>query len=244
MTARVKDMSDDVGMTRVENLDHLLEATQRLVRTVDALDDDALVEPSLLPGWSRAHVVAHLTLNAEGLAGVLRGVVVGEDMPMYRSQEDRDADIEELAKAGPAELRERFLASTTLFHEAVVAVPEGGWAGEFRRVSAGGSMINRIAIPGMRHREVEIHHGDLATGYGPAEWPEEFLDRVFNRVVRDREDGTAVMLRTPDGDVPVAGGGGPLVSGSRADLTWWLLGRGRGESLAADPGLPELGPWR
>jgi len=237
-------MSDDVGMTRVESLDDLAAATQRLVRTVDALDVDALGAPSLLPAWSRAHLVAHVTLNAEALGGVLRGVVEGDDVPMYDSPEDRDADIEELAKAGPAELRDRFLASTTLFHEAVVAVPEGGWAGEFRRVSVGAPTINRIAIPGMRHREVEIHHADLDTGYGPAQWPEEFLDRVFNRVVRDREDGTPVMLRTPDGDVPVAGGGGPVVLGSRADLTWWLLGRGRGEGLAADPGLPELGPWR
>ena len=88
-------------MTHVQQLDGLVEATQRLVRTVDSLSDDDLAAPSVLPGWSRAHVVAHLTLNAEGLAGVLAGVVEGEDVPMYRSQEDRDADIEELAAGAP-----------------------------------------------------------------------------------------------------------------------------------------------
>ena len=231
-------------MTAAQPLDELVEATQRLVRTVDALADDALEAPSLLPRWTRAHVVAHLALNAEGLAGVLRGIVDGQDVPMYLSLADRDADIEELARAAPPELRARFLAGTTLFQEAVTGVPVGGWAGEFRRVASGGPLINRIAIPGMRHREVEIHHGDLGAGYGPADWPEEFLDRVFNRVVRDRESGEAMMLRTPDGDVPIAGGAGPLISGSRVDLTWWLLGRGSGEGLTADPALPVLGPWR
>ena len=50
----------------------LLDAgTRRLVRTVDALDDEQWPQPSLLPGWSRAHVVAHLLLNAEALAGAL-----------------------------------------------------------------------------------------------------------------------------------------------------------------------------
>jgi len=237
-------MRHDGHMSRVKSLDDLLEATQRLVRAVDSLDDAALAEPSLLPGWSRAHVVAHLTLNAEGLGGVLRGVVAGKDVAMYGSQQERDADIETLAQADPTDLRDRFLASTTIFHEAVVAVPEGGWAGEFRRVSGGGPLIGRISIPGMRHREVEIHHGDLEAGYGPADWPEKFLDSVFNRVVRDRADGTGALLRTPDGDVPIGGGDGPLITGSRADLTWWLLGRGEGEGLGADPGFPELGPWR
>jgi len=231
-------------MTRVEQLDGLLEATQRLVRTVDTLSDDELTARSVLPGWSRRHVVAHLTLNGEGLVAVLEGIVEGDDVPMYRSQEERDTDIEELAAEEPAALRERFLASTTLFQDAAFAVPEGGWAGEFRRVAGGGPIIDRISIPGMRHREVEIHHADLDAGYGPGDWPEDFLDRVFSRVVRDRAEGPSMMLRTPDGDVPLAGGAGPLVTGSRADLTWWLMGRGGGTGLDADPGLPALGSWQ
>jgi len=233
-----------VPMTRVEQLVGLEEATQRLVRTVDSLTDDELHAPSVLPAWSRAHVVAHLTLNAEGLGGVLSGVVEGEDVPMYRSKDERDTDIEELAAAEPPVLRERFLASTTLFHDAVVAVPEGGWAGEFRRLASGDTIIRRIAIPGMRHREVEIHHADLDAGYGAADWPEDYLDEMFNRVVQDRQAGPAALLRTPDGDVPLADGAGPLVTGSRADLTWWLLGRGGGAGLDADPELPALGAWR
>jgi maleylpyruvate isomerase len=231
-------------MTREQSLDDLAEATRRLVRTVDALPDEELTRPTTLPGWTRAHVVAHLALNAEALAEVLRGIVEGEDVPMYASQEERDADIEKLAGEDAAAVRERLLASTTLFQEAAMAVPEDGWAGEFRRLSSGGQIIPRRQIPAMRLREVEIHHADLGAGYGPGDWPEPFLDDLFERVVQDREGGPPMLLRTPDGDVPVSGGHGPVVSGSRADLAWWLLGRGTGAGLEADPELPVLGPWR
>lgn len=231
-------------MTPDVPLDDLADATHRLVRTVDGLDDEALGAPSVLPSWTRAHVVAHLTLNAEALEAVLRGVVEGRDVPMYLSQEVRDTAVEDLAVAERAALRERFMASTTHFWEAVVAVPEGGWQGEFRRVASGGDLLQRVAVPAMRRLEVEVHHADLGTGYGPADWPETFLDEVFNRLVHDRDEGVPVMLRTPDGDVPLAGGAGPLVSGSRADLTWWLLGRGAGAGLTADPALPDIGRWR
>jgi len=231
-------------MTRVESLDGLTEATQRLVRTVDSLDDAALAEPSALPGWSRGHVVAHLALNGEALAGVLTGVKEGDDVPMYESEDTRASDIEALQAAGATELRERFLAATTLLQHAVVAVPEGGWAGEYRRLATGGELFPRIAIPGMRHREVEIHHADLDAGYGPAQWPTQFLDEMFDRLVEDRATGPGALLRTPDGDVPVGGADGPTVTGSRAELTWWLLGRGDGTGLDADPHLPELGAWR
>ena len=77
----------------------LPEATQRLVRTVDGLDDAALAAPSGLPDWTRAHVVAHLALNAEGLARVLTSRTEGRPTSMYRSDEARDGDIDDLAAA-------------------------------------------------------------------------------------------------------------------------------------------------
>src|SRR4051794_20554610 len=103
---------------------HLAEASQRLVRTVDRLEEAAWAQPSGLPGWTRAHLVAHLTLNAVGLAGALRGVVAGAPVPMYRSQDARNDEIEHLAKASPADIRERFLGSTAELADALAAVPE------------------------------------------------------------------------------------------------------------------------
>ena len=164
--------------------------------------------------------------------------------PCTARRRRRTDDIEDLAGGSAAQLRERFLASTARFQEAVVAVPEGGWAGEFRRLPSGGQVFQRIGLPGMRHREVEIHHADLDAGYGPGSWPPEFLDEMFLRLVHDRAGGPPMLLRTPEGEVPVGSGEGPVVTGSRVDVTWWLLGRGDGEGLHGEPHLPELAAWR
>ena len=79
--------------------------------------------PSGLPDWTRAHVVAHLALNAEGLASVLTSRIEGEPTSMYRSDEARDGDIDDLAAADRAELRDRFLAGTTLVVDASSGCP-------------------------------------------------------------------------------------------------------------------------
>ena len=121
--------------------DLLPDADRALVRTVDALPDTAYAEPSLLPGWTRGHVIAHLTLNAEGLAGVLHGAHLGEPAPMYASQEARDGDIEELAGADPTELCERLLAAIGRFAETVDAMAPDDWEGRFERTPGAPSTI-------------------------------------------------------------------------------------------------------
>jgi maleylpyruvate isomerase len=63
------------------DLDDLKQAELRLTRTVDALRGDDWAAPSLLPDWTRAHVVAHLALNGEALRDVLRGEVDHDRVP-------------------------------------------------------------------------------------------------------------------------------------------------------------------
>src|SRR5436189_1603175 len=84
-----------------------------LTRAVDALGSDELAAPSLLPGWTRAHVVAHVALNGDALAGVLDAVLREEPVAMYESNEKRASDIDELAGAEQVELLDRLLAATT-----------------------------------------------------------------------------------------------------------------------------------
>lgn len=222
--------------------DLLQEATQRLVRSVDALPDEAWTGPSLLPGWTRAHVLAHLTLNAEGLAGALRGIVAGEQVPMYASQEARDADIDELAATDPETLRTRFLASTTDFADAASSIPDERWDSTVERVP-GGRSFPAAAAPGMRLGEVEIHHVDLAAGPTQADWTPEFAAIVLDNAVA-REPGSFRAHATDLDRTWDYGAGGPTVSGASRDLAWWLTGRGRGEGLTSDSGdLPEMAAW-
>jgi maleylpyruvate isomerase len=92
---------------------------------------------------------------------------------MYASAEARDADIEELAAAAPDELRERFLAATGRFGEALEAMHEPDWEGRFERTPGGPDFALRNVVL-MRLREVEIHHADLGAGYTADDWPPDF----------------------------------------------------------------------
>ena len=223
----------------------LPEATRRLIRTADSVADDEYAAPSGLPDWTRGHVLAHLALNAEGLAGALRGIVEGERVPMYASQEARDGDINRLAAGRPSVIRSRLLGATTDLTDALDAVPDDQWDTTIDRVP-GGRTFTAGDVPGMRLGEVEIHHADLAAGYSRGDWPAAYvLVMLDGRSEKGVSADTSFHVRATDLDrLWRFGEGGPTVSGTGADLGWWLTGRGTGEGLASDSGtLPQIGKW-
>ena len=232
-------MPEEISKTEL-----LHESTQRLVRTVDSLPDEAFGEPSGLPEWSRAHVVAHLALNAEGLAGALNGLVQGEPTPMYPSQDARDEDIAKLAGADPGVLRTRLLGATTELADALAAVPDDALGTPIERV-AGGPTFRAGAVVGMRLREVEIHHADLDAGYSRADWSPGFAKVLLDSMARRPSWSKPFRVSPTDLDGTwTFGEDGPTVSGTAADLGWWLTGRGSGEGLTSDNGeLPGIGAW-
>src|SRR6266568_3680678 len=68
----------------------LAGATDRLLATAAG----QAREPSLLPGWSRGHVLVHLARNADGLRNLLIWARTGVVTPQYPSQQARDDAIE------------------------------------------------------------------------------------------------------------------------------------------------------
>lgn len=223
--------------------DLLPESTRRLVRTVDGLEDAAYAAPSLLPGWSRAHVLAHLALNAEGLAGALAGIGEGRSVPMYLSQEARDADIEELAGEEPPAIRARLLGACTDLTDAMAAIPADAWGNLVERVP-GGPTFPAAAVAGMRLREVEIHHADLGAGYDRTDWPPAFPALLLDGARARHGAGSGFTAYATDLDRTWSFGPGPTVSGTAADLAWWVTGRGSADGLTSDSGgVPRMGTW-
>jgi len=222
----------------------LPEASRRLIRTADTLAEEEYAEPSGLPGWTRAHVLAHLALNAEGLAGALTGIVEGDPLPMYRSQEARDGDIDELAGQPPASIRARLLGATTDLADAVAAVPEDRWDAVVERTPGSERTFPAGAVPWMRLREVEIHHADLAAGYVHTAWPLPFAVALVESLTDHSDAAGPFRMHATDADRTwQRGTGGPTVSGTAADLGWWLTGRGDGAGLSCDGTLPRIGAW-
>ncbi|HEU4567272.1 MAG TPA: maleylpyruvate isomerase family mycothiol-dependent enzyme [Marmoricola sp.] len=226
----------------------LHESEQRLVRTVDSLADDEWPQPSVLPGWSRAHVIAHLALNAEGLAGALDDLRHGRPAAMYASNESRDSDIDELAAEKPPEIRSRLFAAGEQLREMLAILSDDDWTGSIERVP-GGPTFPVMALPSTRRREVEIHHADLGCGYRHTDWPRDFCVELLDAVTADQaanpDTDDFKVSATDLGMTWRVGADEPVVAGAATDLGWWLVGRGSGDGLSTASGvLPRIGAWR
>jgi len=109
---------DDL-VTEVELLD---EATGAVIASARALSDAAVAEPSLLPEWSRGHVLAHLTGNAYALSRLADWALHGVELPMYASRAARDGEIQALAARPALALRADLEASAAALRDRLMAV--------------------------------------------------------------------------------------------------------------------------
>jgi maleylpyruvate isomerase len=236
---------DATGPHLLPHLAETVTATDRLLTGLAELSDADLRAPSLLPGWSRGHVVAHLCRNADAVTNLVDWAATGHERPMYTSQAARDAAIEAGAGRPVAEQLADAEESSERFLAAARALPRERWEIEVTRVPGSEPFpVRRVAA--MRRTEVEVHHADLGATYTAADWPKDFLDHLVSRRRRElAAAGVALVLDLTDrGEEVVTGRDGPRVTGATADVVWWLLGRGRGERLAcSEPRLPDLGRW-
>ncbi len=103
-------------------------ATRSLMVTARSLSEADVRRPSLLPGWSRAHVLSHLAGNAEGGARLLEGVASGVPGWEYVDLGSRAADIEEGALLPIEMLVLRLETTAERFDDACAAVPSDHWS--------------------------------------------------------------------------------------------------------------------
>src|SRR5215469_2172566 len=235
------------------SLDRIAAATDRLLATANGLSDAEVREPSLLPGWTRGHVLTHIARNADGLGNLLRWARTGTEIPMYASAEARAADIEAGAGRPAAELAADVRESASAFAAEAAAVTGDGWTTMVRMLY--GPPFPAIGVLDRRLSEVEIHHVDLAAGYTPGDWPGDFLIEALPRVALSfagRDDAPRCLIwaegtKDPFRIGPEHEGPPPvIIHGQPTDLLAWLLGRGSGDGLtpAGGAALPELPPWR
>jgi maleylpyruvate isomerase len=156
----------DVAQRRVS--DELDAATQRLIDETRILTGPDLRAPSLLPGWSRAHVLAHLARGADAMRSLLIGARSGQDRPAYASPVARAADIDRSAAAGAQELVEDLADSAMALRTFMRQLPAEAW--RYQVQVLGGSRFPARQLLIRRLAEVELHHCDLGIGYGHDQW--------------------------------------------------------------------------
>jgi maleylpyruvate isomerase len=221
-------------------------ATARLLATARKLDD-AVGEPSLLPGWTRGHLLTHLARNAEACVNLLTGARTGVETPMYPSDQAREEAIQAGAGRPLAEHVADLSASAERLDEAVAQMPPVAWTATMRW--RGGHTRPAAYIPWARLCEVEIHHVDLDAGYRPADWPDAFVHRLLHDLAADLADSVApVRLHAADLDHELTIGADPsvTVSGTGHGIASWLSGRSDGADLTVTPPgpLPTVPIWK
>jgi maleylpyruvate isomerase len=213
---------------------HLATALGRLV-------EEDYARPSLLPGWTRAHVLAHLARNADAIVNLLTWARTGTETPMYASAEARDRDIEETARRSPQELEADVLGGTARLAAAVREMPPQAWSATVR--TNRGREIPAADAVWMRCQEVWVHAVDLDSGVEWSEVPDRVLERVVDEVFRawgGRDEVPDVVVFAGDREW---GSGSLAVAGSLPDAAAWLTGRSDGAGLRADGPLPQLPRW-
>ncbi|MFE3100372.1 maleylpyruvate isomerase family mycothiol-dependent enzyme [Nocardia tengchongensis] len=237
-------MTSDAHLADIAaQLDTVAAATERLLPAVAALGEADLVDPSLLPGWTRGHVLAHLSRNADSLVNLLLWARTGIETPQYASQFLRDADIEAGAPRPLRDQLEDLTASAERWLALARVMPADRWPATVRNRMGGEIPATRVIW--MRRLEVEIHHVDLNIGYTPADWPEDFTARLLTQSlseVRPADGAGFTVLATDTGYTGTVGAQGPAITGPAAALAAWLIGRSPGADLTGD--LPALAAWK
>lgn len=203
-------------------------------RKLAELSDDEFDGPSLLPGWDRRHVIAHVGYNARALTHLTEWAATGVETPMYPTPEARNAEIEFGATLSPAALRNLSAHAAVHLNVEWRDLEPDAWKAEVR--TAQGRIVPASETVWMRTREVWLHAVDLDNGGSVTDFPAELVDRLLTDVLgawsrRQAEEGIPnFILRAEDrDDVRSVTGNtddGIELRGSAAALARWATGRG------------------
>lgn len=203
-------------------------AHQRLLDALDPVDggdngvggltDDMVTRDSRLPGWTVGHVLAHLALNADGLARLFIAAEAGEVGDQYPGGlAGRNADIERFANRSATEhvaaIRQSIYGLEGAWNRARV-----GWTGSGRLGT--GVVVPVADIPLRRWREVEVHMSDLGLRElsldGHDLWSGDYVRHDLRRMT---------MQYNARGSMGLAGLPAPVMALPPAARLAWLLGR-------------------
>ncbi|MBB5808578.1 maleylpyruvate isomerase [Saccharothrix ecbatanensis] len=215
-------------MTIQENA---LDAYRGLAVLIEDVTDAQVAEPSVLPGWTRGHVLAHIANATAGLAGQAEneGVMV----EVYAGgRPARDAAIEADAGRSAAEHRAAIGDAVARLAKAWAGVRDWDTPVVYRDGTLTGTAY-------ALWREVEIHAHDL--DLGPVTWSPEFCDHAVEFLSARAPDGVRLTLQAEDRRWVLGEGADVTLTGSRTDLVTWLAGREPTGPITGD--RPELKPW-
>lgn len=240
-------------------IEHTKSAHRRLLVSIGRLDEQSIRAASLLPTWSRAHVLTHLARNADSHVRLLEAAADRRRVEQYEGgAEGRAKEIDEGARRSAVEILDDVRSSAQRLFSTWDRLPDEAWHEEVLAIHGGQPAWFCVWS---RWRETEIHHLDLAIDYRPHDWPPEFVAAVLGDVAGELErllpSGAEVRLEATDLSFSAqtlspntSGEGVVAVRGRAHELLAWLLGRSAAEeaglevtSEGAPVPAPTLTPW-
>jgi maleylpyruvate isomerase len=240
----VSDISADLTLLRASTSDLVAGLA------AERWSDRDVAVPSLLPGWTRGHVLTHIARNADSIARTLSGALIGEIVARYPGgQAGRAADIEAGADRHMAELLADVTESAEKLDRVLGAVHDAdGW-----------NLVTEKERPAWhwlhaRLDEVEIHRVDLAGAYTADRWPAALVIRDLPRLAETLPERAVEPVRVvvdADGSLApdhvgatwsVGDGAAAEVRGPDWAVLAWLVGR-PSAALGRLTATPELCPW-
>jgi maleylpyruvate isomerase len=227
-------------------LQSLLQArrgTAFFARKLNELSDAELDGGSLLPGWTRRHVVAHVGYNARAIARLVEWAATGIETPMYSSPEARNHEIEFGATLSPIALRHLFDHSAVHLNVEWRDLPADAWHNKVK--TAQGRIVPVEETVWMRTREVWMHAVDLDNGATFADIPAPVLERLLTDITgawHTRGTDAGLLIRTDSSGTGTALTFGDasainptIITGPLPAVVQWAAGRGTSGITAAGP---------
>jgi len=172
---------------------------QRLVAGLAPLSDDDLCAPSLLPGYTRGHVIAHVINKTNAHVSLFGGPAAGELRRLHPDGYDPDDAADAGARRSAPELRADLERPFEQLESAWDALDDNLWDWQGIMTAGPRTMAEIVA----HHlRNVEVHHVDLDIGYRPSDWSVCFVEGELAKRLRGLPDRA-----------------------EHAELLAWLLGR-------------------
>lgn len=233
------------GKVPVTEMAHCVAAHQRLLFTLQGFDDESARHPSLLPDWSRAHVLAHLARDAESQERMLRGLMRDEHIPQYAGgSAGRRKAINDSVRQDAEALVDDYRSAGEALFSAWQAMPDDLWD---RAVHTLRGPVEAAETAWVRWHELEVHHVDLDLGFTQSDWPAAYVTTALSRVmaslterawgkvpparwvveVTDRDGEWTIDTTAEEGPTihPEAADGDARISGPAHAVLAWILGR-------------------
>lgn len=200
-------------------------------RKVNELMNDELDVSSLLPGWSRRHVIAHVGYNARALTRLVEWANTTLETPMYSSPQARNQEINYGATLPARALRHLNDHASVSLNVEWRDTDDTAWQQEVKTVQ--GRTVPLAETVWMRNREVWLHAVDLDNGARFSDIPTTVLTRLLKEIVdlwRGRNIDPGLQIQVTDepelSEFGVGVGSTTLVRGDLASVTQWASGRG------------------